>query len=225
MPTSGMLDSLRVAAPERDSPWLMVVLHGLGDSIAGYRWLPEALDLPWLGYRLVNAPDHYFGGYSWYDFADNPDPGVERSRGLLMELLDQEVAGGRPAERIFLFGFSQGCLMTWEVGLQYPRRLAGCVGISGYVHRPSRFVANLTPIAREQRFLVTHGKYDPLIPIDPVRRQVEELRVAGVQVRWQEFAKEHTIAGEAELSVIRTFVEEARERIGTGTGGESAKAG
>ena len=35
----------------------MIVLHGLGDSMEGYRWLPEALQLPWLNYLLVNAPD------------------------------------------------------------------------------------------------------------------------------------------------------------------------
>ena len=37
------------------------MLHGLGDSIEGYRWMPEALDLPWLNYLLVNAPDANMG--------------------------------------------------------------------------------------------------------------------------------------------------------------------
>ena len=36
---------------------LVVVLHGLGDSMAGWRWLPEAMRLPELNYLLVNAPD------------------------------------------------------------------------------------------------------------------------------------------------------------------------
>ena len=66
----------------------MVLLHGLGDSMEGYRWLPNALDVPWLNYLLVNAPDDYQGGFSWYDIYDNPDPGVKRSRALLEDLLD-----------------------------------------------------------------------------------------------------------------------------------------
>jgi len=207
-----MLDSLLVPAVDKDSRWLMVVLHGLGDSLAGYRWMPDALGLPWLGYRLVNAPDHYFGGYSWYDISGVPGPGVERSRKQLTELFDHLAAQGQPANQTFLLGFSQGCLMTLEFALQYPHVLAGCVGISGYVHDPDRLLSRLSPVARQQRFLVTHGTGDPMIPLDPVRQQIETLRKAGMDIDWREFHKEHTIAGEEELSVIREYLV-ARHRL------------
>ena len=62
-----MLHSELIPAVEPGSKHLLVMLHGLGDSIEGYRWLPEALRLPWLNYLLVNAPDDYYGGYSWFD--------------------------------------------------------------------------------------------------------------------------------------------------------------
>ena len=74
----------------------MVMLHGLGDSIAGYLWLPEAMQLPWLNYLLVNAPDEYFGGYSWFDFEGDIAPDVRRSSKLLFELLDAQRAAGFP---------------------------------------------------------------------------------------------------------------------------------
>ena len=131
-----MLTHEKIPAAEADSDWLMVVLHGLGDSMEGYRWMPEAIGLPWLNYLLVNAPDDYHGGYSWYDFLDNPAPGVQRSRDALFELLDAQRENGHPPGRIFQFGFSQGCLMTMEVAMRYPHQLAGCIGISGYVHEP-----------------------------------------------------------------------------------------
>lgn len=205
-----MLDGLRVPAADKDSRWVMVVLHGLGDSLAGYRWLPEALALPWMGYHLVNAPDHYFGGYSWYDFAGQPGPGIERSRRLLFALLEGLEAEGFPARQIMMFGFSQGSLMTLEVAMRYPRLLGGCVGVSGYVHEPERALRELAPVAKQQRILVTHGSWDPLIPMDAVRRQIQGLKSAGLQIEWREFAKEHTIAGEDELGVIREFVVGAR---------------
>ncbi|MBX3746316.1 MAG: serine esterase [Verrucomicrobiae bacterium] len=201
-----MLDSLPIPATDKDSRWLMIVLHGLGDSLAGYRWLPDALALPWLHYRLVNAPDHYFGGYSWYDFAGDPGPGVERSARLLFELLEDSERQGFPPDQTILFGFSQGCLMTIEVALRYPRTLAGAVGISGYVHEPERLLQRRSPAAPSQRFLLTHGTADPLLPIEPVRRQMRQLQEAGIRVAWHEFPKEHTIAGEEEISLIRNFV-------------------
>ena len=183
------------------------MLHGLGDSLEGYRWVPEALNLPGLNYLLVNAPDDYYGGYSWFDFGGDIVPGVGRSRDLLFELLDQQREKGFASDQTVLGGFSQGCLMAVEVGLRYPRRLAGIVGISGYICEPERLLQELSPVARQQRLLITHGTMDQMIPFAAVREQINLLKTAGLNLEWHEFDKAHTIAGEAELSVIREFIE------------------
>ena len=204
--TSAMLTTELIPAALKDSRRLMVVLHGLGDSMDGYRWLPEAMEMPDLNYLLVNAPDEYFGGYSWYDYAGDRAPGVQRGVRLLAELLDAQRGLGWPTEQTVLFGFSQGCLMTTEVGLRYPHRFAGLVGISGHVHDVEQLLREKSPVAEKQRLLLTHGKFDPVIPFAPVREQVRRLQAAGLNIEWHEFAKEHTIAGESELTVIRKFV-------------------
>lgn len=208
-----MLTTELVPASQRASRRLMLVLHGLGDSPEGYRWLPEAMQLDWLNYLLVTAPDPYYGGFSWYDIYDNPAPGVERSRQLLFAVLDNLRQKQIEADQIVCFGFSQGCLMSIEVGARYPARLAGIVGISGYAHQPEKLIQELSPVARQQRFLLTHGKQDPLIPFDEVRKQVTLLKNAGLQIDWREFNKEHTIAGESELAVIREFVRNSFEGV------------
>jgi phospholipase/carboxylesterase len=191
---------------DAQSKRLMVVMHGLGDSCAGFRWLPAALNFPWLNFLLVNAPDRYYQGFSWYEFGGDPEPGIVRSRKLLFELLDDLRRKGFRSEEMIVSGFSQGCLMTWEAGLRYPQRLAGLVGISGYVHDQKRALKELSPIACEQRFLITHGTIDPMIPFDEVKQQVAVLKAAGLNIEWREFQKGHTIAGEEELDVIRDFV-------------------
>ena len=187
------------------------MLHGLGDSVEGYRWMPEAFKLPWMNYLLVNAPDDYFGGFSWFEFSEdgNPDvmrPGVERSRKLLFALLDAQRAAGFPTAQTILGGFSQGSLMSLDVACRYPHKLAGVVGISGYVCEPETLLKELSPVAREQKLLVTHGTHDPLLPIAGSRRQIQLLQQAGLNVQWREFTKEHTIAGQAEVDLIREFV-------------------
>ena len=199
-----MLHHEFIPADETDSQRLMMMLHGLGDSIEGYRWLPEAMDLPWLNYLLVNAPDDYYGGYSWFDL-DVMAPGIRRSRKLLFDLLDDLRARNFPAEQITIGGFSQGCLMAVEVGLRYPHRLAGIVGISGWVYEPDKLLRELPPVARQQRLLMTHGTGDPLIPIAQVRPQIALLKAAGLNVEWREFAKPHTMI-EEEIAVVRDFV-------------------
>jgi len=159
-----------------------------------------------LNYLLVNAPDDYFGGFSWFDLNDDITPGVERSRKLLFGLLDGLRSKGLPAEQITLGGFSQGCLMSVDVGLRYPHRLAGIVGISGWICQPAKLVRELSPVARQQRVLMTHGTQDPMVAIERVRKQIPILKTAGLSIEWREFAKEHTVAGEEEISVIREFV-------------------
>lgn len=200
-----MLESQLIPAA-KESRRLMIVLHGLGDSTAGFEWLPAALNVPWLNYLLVNAPDPYYGGYSWYDFAGDMSHGVHRSRGLLFELLDEQRASGFATSDTTLLGFSQGCLMTIEAGAYYPHHFAGLVGISGYVFQPEQMAKELSPVAREQRFLVTHGVQDPVIPFAKAREQFALLKAAGLNIAWHEFQKAHTIAGETEVRFIREFV-------------------
>ena len=200
-----MLETEFIPAAKKSSR-LMVVLHGLGDSVEGFKWLPQALGLDWMNYLLVNAPDPYYSGFSWYEFATNPEPGVKRSRKLLFELLDAQRAKGFPSEQTVLFGFSQGCLMTIDTGLRYPHLLAGLVGISGYTFRPAEILKELSPVARQQRLLVTHGFQDPILPFERTRDEIGLLKKAGLNISWHEFVKAHTIAGEAEIKVIRDFI-------------------
>src|SRR5208282_5042127 len=104
-----MLDSELVPAAESRPAGirpLMLVLHGLGDSLDGWRWFPEVMNLPWLNYLLVNAPDDYYGGFSWFNLDDDITPGVERGRKLLFALLYDLWAKGWPAEQITFGGFS-----------------------------------------------------------------------------------------------------------------------
>jgi phospholipase/carboxylesterase len=213
-----MLHTELVAAREPGSKDLLVVLHGLGDSMEGYRWVPEMLGTPSLNVLFVNAPDVYYTGFAWYDLPLDFMPGaavlptsggeaVERSYGLLEKLLDTWRAKGYPTERTVLFGFSQGCLMSVETGIRYPHRLAGIIGVSGYVHDPDRLLKMASPVAKEQRFLITHGTDDPLIPFEAARKQFEQLKAAGMQIEFHSYRKVHTII-EPEFELFRKFLEE-----------------
>lgn len=202
-----MLETEFHPARKADSKALMIVLHGLGDSAAGYHWVPGVLDLPWMNYLLVNAPDEYYGGFSWFDFAGDFRPGVERSRKLLFELLDDQRAKGFPTSETTLFGFSQGCLMTIDVGLRYPHVFAGLVGISGFVFEAQELLGELSPVARDQRMLVTHGTADTMVPLQQTERAIELLKSAGMNVEWVVLEKDHTIAGQEEIEIIRRFIE------------------
>jgi phospholipase/carboxylesterase len=164
------------------------------------------MTLAGMNYALVNAPDEYYDGCSWFDFPGDAKPGIVRSYKLLVELLDEFRKCGFPTELTTLGGFSQGCLMSIEVGLRYPHRFAGIVGISGRASDPDQLVEQLSPVAMLQRFFISHGVFDPVIPFAEACEHAKVLKAAGLQIEWHELAKAHTIAGEQEIEMIREFV-------------------
>ena len=212
MPTkaaSNFLDT-RFFPSAEPSTRLMVVLHGLGDSMEGFFWLPSLMALPNLNYLLVNAPDPYTIGFAWFDI-DNPAPGVLRSRRVMQALFAELAAQGWESRDVFLFGFSQGCLISLDFALRHDQPLAGIVGVSGYIHEVESYAGKTSageihPAAREQSWLVTHGLYDELLPIARTRGQMEQIRAAGVPIEWEEYPKGHTIDPEKEMDRIRNWV-------------------
>jgi phospholipase/carboxylesterase len=202
-----MLQTDFIPAQEKDSKHLMVVLHGLGDSMEGYRFLPQVLQLPWLNYLLVNAPDEYYDGYAWFPYpSNNMTPAVTRSRELLFELLDEQGERGFKSEETYMFGFSQGCMMAVEIGMRYPHKLAGIIGISGWAHEPDNLLADQAATAKDQKFLITHGTMDPMVPFSMAKDRFDQLKKGGLNIDWHSFPKEHTIHGEREITLIRNFV-------------------
>lgn len=203
-----MLDIDLIPSRDFSSRRTIIVLHGLGDSKEGYRWLPDALQLPYLNYVLVDAPNEYILGYSWFsldtDFG-NPDS-IADSRNLLFKLLDFLKKHDYPPEQMVLFGFSQGCLMSWEVGIRYPHVLAGVIGVSGWVSERSGVFDDISEISKQQRFLITHGINDSLIPIEKVREQVQRLKKKGLNIDYHEIQKDHTISMEEEIPLFRNFI-------------------
>ncbi|HSH16445.1 MAG TPA: hypothetical protein VLD18_10450, partial [Verrucomicrobiae bacterium] len=96
-----------------------------------------------------------------------------------------------------------------EIGIRYPHKLAGILGISGWAEEPAKLLVEQSPVAKEQRFLITHGTLDPLIPFAAAKDCFARLKEGGLQIDWHEFPKEHTIYGESEMHVIREFVAQA----------------
>jgi hypothetical protein len=126
-------------------------------------------------------------------------------------LRQRAVSWGWPVERVIVLDSDQGQSGASTVdreGFKKPVSEVGLgrAGIALGLGAP-QVARELSPVARQQRLLLTHGTQDPLIPLAPVRAQVAALKAADLDVEWREFDKAHTIAGEEELTVIRHFVE------------------
>jgi phospholipase/carboxylesterase len=201
----------------------VIVLHGLGADGTDFLPFADEIDLSaigpvrWLLPRAPVRPVSVNNGYrmrAWYDIfefgaqAANPredDAGLRDSFAAVHALIDREVARGVPAHRIVLGGFSQGCAVTLGAGLRYPARLAGLVGMSGYLPLAATTAAErrdanaLTPI------FLAHGQRDAVISIDRGVATRDALKALGMAVEWHDYPMEHSVSAE-EVADLRRFL-------------------
>jgi len=204
------LDTLEIEtgpSPQRT----VIVLHGLGDSGHGFAPVAEELDLGALGpvrFVLPHAPERAVtinGGYvmrAWYDILGTDlarredEAGLRESQALIEELIAAEKARGVPASRIVLAGFSQGCAMALLTGLRHPERLAGVVGMSGYLPLAASTAAERSAANRDVPLFLAHGTQDPVVPHARGVASRDALAALGYPIEWHDYPMPHSVCAE-----------------------------
>jgi phospholipase/carboxylesterase len=121
--------------------------------------------------------------------------GLVEARKMVTDLLGElgQQLAARP-ESTILGGFSQGAMVSLDVALRLPHRLAGLCLMSGSIvaideWQPLLGTQSGVPIVQ------SHGRADPLLPFDVAEKLRDLLRGAGAELRWVEFSGGHTITG------------------------------
>lgn len=200
----------------------VIVLHGLGADGNDFVPICEALDLSAVGsvrYVFPNAPTRPVtinGGYvmrAWYDIMGADAAGVRRddvaglrqSQAAIAALIDHEVARGVPASRIVLAGFSQGCAMALMTGVRHPARLAGIVGMSGYLPLAATTAGEASPANAGVPVFMAHGRFDPMVTLDRAVAARDHLTTLGYPVEWHEYPIEHSVSPD-EVADLNTWL-------------------
>jgi len=186
----------------------LIVLHGLGADGHDFVPIAQQLELSAVGgarFIFPHAPMRPVtmnGGYvmrAWYDIAGTPqarredEAGLRASQALIEALIAQERERGVPASRIVLMGFSQGCAMTLMTGLRHAERLAGLVGLSGYLPRAATTAAECAPANAGLPIFLAHGRDDPMIALDRATASRDALLALGYPVEWHDYDMPHSV--------------------------------
>jgi phospholipase/carboxylesterase len=178
--------------PARGSATHLIVLcHGYGadgNDLIGLAPHWQRL-LPTVAFAAPNAPEPCAGapmGYQWFPIS-RLDPsdmqrGVEAAAPVLENFLESELQRlSLPPERLALVGFSQGTMMSLQVGLRRAVKPAAIVGYSGLLAGRSD-LETLAPQAPP--ILMVHGDADPMIPAEALFASAAALGEAGAAVQW-----------------------------------------
>ena len=207
----------RASASGEDSS-VVVFLHGYGADGADLLGLAEPLapHLPDTVFVAVDAPDRSMAnpaGFQWFPipWIDGSTEvaaaeGMRRSAKLVDDFIDKVLADeGLSPDRLVLFGFSQGTMMSLHVAPRRAEPVAGIVGFSGRLMTPDALAHE---VMSRPPVLLVHGDADDVVPF-------EEMQAAGQALQDADFTVYgHVMRGTAHgiapdgLSVALTFIKD-----------------
>lgn len=211
------------AAGRQARPPLLLLLHGIGSNEEDLMGLAPYLDGRFLVASarapVVMGP----GAYGWFNIEFTPRgmladiEQAKRSLSALPGFVDELVeAYGADAGRVYLMGFSQGAMMSLALALTEPERVAGAVLMSG------RFPAQALEREPDVRalaakpFIVTHGLYDPVLPVAEGRAVRDKLKELAVELTYHEYPMGHEVSMESLKDIAAWLTRQLDEREESG---------
>ena len=211
---------------ERDSaphPSAAVIwLHGLGADGHDFANLLPELDLRGcaaIHFVFPHAPEMPVtinGGYrmpAWYDILGanleqrQDRAGIEHSQRAIQALIEHEIARGVAAEHIVLAGFSQGCAMALHTALRLPYRLAGVIGLSGYLPLAESLLQERHSANANTPIFLGHGTHDPVVLPAWGSGTRDALQALGYPVQWHSYPMEHSLHPQ-EIADLSRFLQQ-----------------
>ena len=86
--------------------------------------------------------------------------------------------------------------MTLMTGLRHGERLAGLVGLSGYLPLAAKTAAERHTANHDTPIFLVHGRSDPVIAIARARESRDALIALGHTVEWHEYPMQHSVCAE-----------------------------
>lgn len=204
-------------APTHSVIWL----HGLGADGHDFAPIVPELRLPagkavrFVFPHATIQPVTINGGMamrSWYDILTpqlvkrEDEAGIRVSEQAILALIARENARGVPSANIVLAGFSQGCAMTLHTGIRVPFKLAGLMGLSGYLPLGDLAQAEHQSANLDTPIFLAHGTYDPVVAPERAETSRAKLQELGYKVQWHTYPMPHSVCPE-EISDISQFLQ------------------
>jgi phospholipase/carboxylesterase len=183
---------------------LLLLLHGVGSNEEDLFGLAPYLDERFL---IVSARAPVVMGpasYGWFNIEYTQRglvADLEQAKISLQQLLgfiDELVETYRADDRgVYLLGFSQGAMMSLALALTRPEKFAGAVIMSG--RYPSQVLEHGPDLKalKGKPFLVTHGIYDPVLPIEQGRAVRTQLEALPLELTYREYPMGHEVSLES----------------------------
>ncbi len=186
---------------QKNAP-LLVLLHGYGsdenDLFSFSSELPEELFI--ISLRAPHPLQPY--GHAWYainfDAQQNKWNDVDQAKASMKTIIECIDLACEKYElntkNVSLLGFSQGCILSMALAINYPKKFKNIVGLSGYIS--PEFLENTMQQEdyNHLNFYCSHGHSDQVIPVEWARKTTTILDELGIKHTYSEFPVGHGVA-------------------------------
>jgi phospholipase/carboxylesterase len=187
---------------------LIVALHGWGDKMSTYVGTAASLCpqgaiglYPESPYPVVAAD--YNLGWSWWVHGDsaswlNYDMSLATSVDWILHSIEEVKKQYHvDSSKVFLFGFSQGGMLTFHIGLRHPRLFCGLLPAGGWIEGVADSLHPLDSAGvRNLPIRAFNGAYDDAVNPDTTWSQVNRLRAMGVPAEALHYPVPHELTAE-----------------------------
>jgi len=200
--TNYILDTTIIEPLSKEKPKQAIILcHGYGGdgkdisllAINWQRFLPDAVFLCPNGPEICSINP---AGFQWFDLEiEKEEVILEKSLAAEKKLtlfLDQVLDNFQlEPNNLGLVGFSQGCMMSIQVGLKNKKEINCVIGYSGKVINQKHLSEN---IHSKPKFFLMHGDNDTIVPPTHLLEAKEYFAKCGIKIKTKLFKKcEHRI--------------------------------
>ncbi len=184
-----------------ENPPLLVMLHGYGSHENDLFSFADSLNEK-CTVVSVRAPIVLgYGGFAWYEIDVNNlgdkmsnIPQAKNSIEKIQNFIEEaHSAYGTNPKKTYLAGFSQGCILSYALALNYPEKFSKIVALSGYILKeiiPENFD---TKKLQHLDFFVSHGTQDSVLPVEWARQSAQVLERLKISHQYREYPMPHGI--------------------------------
>lgn len=183
----------KIDIPAAQGPYgankLMLIMHGRGDVKESFIPFTHELNVTGLTYQLLDAPEAFLFGYSWYAAPPiDPIPDLKKNSARLLEFI---ATLDYAPQDIFIAGFSQGGAMAIETALAAQTTFAGVIALSPRIFIRPELLERASQYQGD--VFIAHGKYDDVILFQETNERQQQLKAQGLKIDFHRFDMAHEI--------------------------------
>ena len=186
---------------------IIFLLHGYGSNEEDLFSLKEFIPSNYIIISLRAPIIIGFNSYAWYtiNFENSIDRWIDKdeainSKNVIINDISLHMEDlGFKNKKISLLGFSQGAILSWSLGIEYPHLIKNILPLSGFYH------SEITNSDSNSKFKLncfsSHGIHDPVIPISWARNGIELIK-KNINIEFKEYQSGHEINNENLRDII-----------------------